>query len=121
MRGLRRKDIDDSAADRIFTDHLHGLAALISDAIQVRRQIPELDFLPHPKRQRKLLIELAGFDTQQRGGYRGDGDRRALRSHAQQSQRALFENLGVGRKALEWQYVDRGQKLRARLLAPGYQ
>ena len=76
-------------------DHLDRLAALVPDAIQVRRQICQRDLLPHPQRERELLIELPCFHTQQRGRNRGDGNRRPLRSHAQQPQRALFQDLGV--------------------------
>ncbi len=116
VRRFGRKDIDDAAANGIFAHHLDGVPPLIPDAVQVRRQVFERNLFAHAQREGELLVELALLHAQQRRADRRDGDGRPPRSHAQQTQRAFFQNFGVGRQALEGKHVERGQELRAGLL-----
>ena len=54
LRLIRRKHIQNAAPYGELPHHLHRILPLITDALQMRRQIVQRDLLMHLQRQRKL-------------------------------------------------------------------
>ena len=95
LRSLGRKYVQDSAAQRVLAHHLHRLAPLVADAFQVRNHLIQRQFVAHLQLERKLPVEIAGLDPQQRRGHRQNRDRHPLRCQAPQSNGPLLQQISA--------------------------
>ena len=68
---------------------------------------------PGTQAERKLAVVVGGFDAEQGGSHRQDGDGRPLGGQAPQPDGALLADLGVGREILHGQNVQSRKELRA--------
>ena len=79
-RAFRRKHVENASADRIFPHHLHRIALLISDRLQVRLDHVERQLLAHPQLEREPSVVFRPMRSQQRRSSRSDGHRHRARS-----------------------------------------
>ena len=109
---VRREDVEDAAADRVFAHHLDRLAALVADAFQVRNYLIQRQFFADAQAQGKLPVEISGVDPQQRRGYRQNRDGYLLGRQPPEPDGALLADLGVRRQVLHGKHVQRRKQLR---------
>ncbi len=97
---------------RELADHLDRFALLVSDALEMLRQVFERNFFAHSQRERELPVKLCRFRPEQGGGNRDNRNGDFTRRKPPQSDRSLLGDLVVRRKVLMWQNIERRQELR---------
>ncbi len=71
---LRRKNVEDAAADGVLAHHLDRIAALIPDAFEMHRQIVQRHFVMHFENLRQLAIPGGRLRSHERRRHRNDRD-----------------------------------------------
>ena len=107
-----REHIQDAAAHGILAHHLHRLAPLVADALQMRTTSSSGTHRPYARRERELPIEIrpaaAASMRRRRPATTVIGARCV--GQAPQAKRALLQDFGVRRHALKGQDVERGEQ-----------
>ena len=107
---LRRKHIQNPAANRILPRHLHRISLLVTHALQMQRQIIQRNFVVNLQRLCQLPVICGSFRARQSRSHWHQHNPRLAMGQFTKSRSASRQNLGMGRHRLTRQHVQSRQQ-----------
>ena len=117
---LRAIDVENAAANRILAHHLHRVASLVANGLEVRLDTFQREFFANAQIESEALVMRRRVHLQERGVNRCDRDGGSTGGQAEQRNGSLFANFIVRREFLSRQYIVSGQELWLADLRPAY-
>ena len=106
---FRRVNIEDAAAQSVFSGHFHHIGRGVAHGIKVTQQGFGIKCLPAPQNPRQIGVVFRGTQPQRSGSDRGNYDGHCARGNFPKSYGSFFLNFRMRGKILEGQDVARGK------------